>query len=176
MKDGHIFISAGYNKGASLLRLGAGEPAKVWENKEMRNQMNPSVLIDGYLYGIDGNNGGEASLKCLDWKTGAAKWSEKSVGSGSVTMAGGKLIVLSERGELMVARPDPGGFKPESKAKVLNGRCWTVPGSTGCARARVTVSNGRRRTAIPGVATPSGLPGAARAKSAQTWPCRSTGG
>ena len=127
VSDGHIFISAGYNKGAALLKLGGAEPAKVWENKEMRNQMNPSVLVDGHLYGIDGNSDGGPSLKCLEWKTGSPKWSEKSVGSGSVTVAGEKLIVLSEGGDLIVAKPDPGGFKPEAKAKVLSGRCWTVP-------------------------------------------------
>ena len=56
-----------------------------------------------------------------------AKWSEPSVGSGALMAADGKLIVLGDRGELMVAPADPEGFKPTARAQVLGGKCWTVP-------------------------------------------------
>ncbi len=123
---GRLFVSSGYNKGCALLQPGAGEPAKVWENRDMRNMMNPCVLIGGHLYGMDGNNG-EGQLKCLELATGKTLWSEKSTGTGSVTAADGKLIVLSEKGELLIAPADPAGFKPAAKAQVLTGKCWTVP-------------------------------------------------
>lgn len=122
-----IFISSGYNRGAALLNLASGKPALVWENKNMRNHFNPCVLIDGHLYGIDGNAGRGAALRCLDARTGAVKWSEASVGAGSLTAADGKLIVLSERGELLIAPASPDGFKPTGRAQVLGGRCWTTP-------------------------------------------------
>lgn len=125
--DGHVFISSGYNKGAALLKPGSSAPEVVWQSREMRNQMNPSVLVGGHLFGIDGNDGGRAALKCVEFITGKPKWEEKSVDSGSVTVADGKLIVLSETGELIVAEPDPGAFKVISRAKVLSGKCWTVP-------------------------------------------------
>ena len=41
--------------------------------------------------------------------------------------ADGKLIVLGDRGELMVAPASPEGFKPAARAQVLRGTCWTVP-------------------------------------------------
>jgi len=44
-----------------------------------------------------------------------------------VLIAGGKIIGLSERGELMVADATPAGFKPISRAQVLGGKCWTLP-------------------------------------------------
>lgn len=123
----HVFISSGYDKGAALLKLGGGEPEVVWTSKVMRNQMNPCVLLDGHLYGIDGNAGKRPGLKCVEFATGAEKWTDPEIGSGSVAAADGKLIVLSDRGELMVARPSPREFKPHARAKVLGGRCWTVP-------------------------------------------------
>jgi len=46
---------------------------------------------------------------------------------GAVTMADGKLIVLSENGELMVADASPTGFKPISRAQVLGKICWAAP-------------------------------------------------
>jgi outer membrane protein assembly factor BamB len=48
-----LFISSGYNHGGALLQIGDGAPRVVWENKNMSNQMNSSVLIDGHLYGFD---------------------------------------------------------------------------------------------------------------------------
>ena len=42
--------------------------------------------------------------------------------------ADGKLIVLSEGGELVVAKASPRGFNPTGRAKVLEGgQCWIVP-------------------------------------------------
>jgi hypothetical protein len=55
------------------------------------------------------------------------KWKEKTVGKGSLMMADGKLIVLSEKGELLVAEATPTAFKPISRAQVLGGKCWSTP-------------------------------------------------
>ena len=88
----------------------------------MRNHMNSCVLWQGHLYGVDENQ-----LRCLGFENGEVKWTEKSVGKGSLSMADGKLIVLSERGILMVAEATPAGFKPISRAQVLSGKCWTTP-------------------------------------------------
>src|SRR5690606_34175467 len=49
----YVFISTGYSKGSTLLRMTAGDPETVWiNNKNFHNQLNTSVLLDGYLYGI----------------------------------------------------------------------------------------------------------------------------
>ena len=126
VKGSGLFISSGYNKGASVHKLGSRTPSEVWSSKVMRNHMNSCVLIGDYLYGVDGN-AGRAVLKCIALATGKEQWSERSVGAGSLTAADGKLIVLSERGELMVAPASPKGFNPTARASVLSGKCWTVP-------------------------------------------------
>jgi outer membrane protein assembly factor BamB len=127
LKDDYVFVSSGYGKGAALWKLGEGEPKVVWQNKELRNQMNPSVLVNGFLFGVDGDAGSKPSLKCVDFMTGTVKWAEPKVGSGSVTVADNKLIVLSDKGELMIAEASPAAFKPVARAQVLGGKCWTVP-------------------------------------------------
>lgn len=121
-----VFISSGYGKGAALLKLTGGEPETVWKSKMMRNQFNSSVLLDGYLYGIDGDTD-RAGLKCVEFSTGTGKWSEPAISSGALTVANGKLIVLSERGELIVAPAASDAFNPTARAQVLGGKCWTIP-------------------------------------------------
>jgi outer membrane protein assembly factor BamB len=120
-----IFISSGYNRGAALLRIDGGKPQVVWENRSMRNQHNNSVLLDGALYGFDGDS--NSDLKSVDLKTGKVNWSERGLGKGSLMAADGKLIILSERGELVIADADPTAFRPLVRAQVLGGRCWTQP-------------------------------------------------
>ena len=122
-----LFIATGYDKGCALLKMGAGEPASLWKSKALRTQMNPAVLSGTCIYGIDGDAANGATLKCIDWSTGAEKWAESGIGSGALTAAGGKLIVLSERGELLVAPVSSEAFKPTAHAQVLGGKCWTVP-------------------------------------------------
>ncbi len=126
--DGRVFISTGYGKGGALLKPGDGpDPEVVWKSKAMRNQMNPAVLLDGHLYGADGDTGKKGPLKCVAFATGEERWAHPDFGAGAVTIAGGGLIALSERGELMVAPASPEGFRPTGRAQVLGGKCWTVP-------------------------------------------------
>ncbi len=122
-----VFLSTGYGKGGALLQTGAAGPKTIWKTKALHTQMNPAVLLDGCLYGVDGDTTGTASLKCLDLATGAEKWSWPGLGSGALMAADGKLIVLSARGELMVAPVSPAAFKPTARAQVLGGKCWTAP-------------------------------------------------
>src|SRR5262249_14455689 len=81
----HLFLSSGYSKGATLLKLGEGTPKEIWKNKNLRNQFNSSVLLDGFLYGIDGDTTSSAVLKCVELKTGEVRWTQKEIGSGAVT-------------------------------------------------------------------------------------------
>jgi len=122
-----VFVSSGYNHGGSVFDVSVSPPKTVWENKEMRNHFNGCVLFGGFLYGFDGDAGKSSTgLKCLDLETGAVKWAEKT-GVGGLMIADGKLIVLSAKGELMVANATPEAFKPMSRAQVLSGKCWTTP-------------------------------------------------
>jgi outer membrane protein assembly factor BamB len=49
------------------------------------------------------------------------------MGTGSLMIADGKLIILGEKGTLVIAEASPEGFKELASAKILTGKCWTVP-------------------------------------------------
>ncbi len=123
-----VFVSTGYNKGCALWKVGAdGKVSELWRNKNMGNQFNASVLWKGYLYGFHGNIGGGGKLTCMDVNTGEVKWSQPGLGTGSLILADGKLIVLGERGKLVIAPAAPEGYKELASAAILTGKCWTSP-------------------------------------------------
>ena len=117
-----VFISSGYNHGGGVFDISAKPPKEIWNNKNMRNHMNSSVLWQGHLYGVDENQ-----LRCLNFETGELKWTDKASGKGSLILADGKLIVLSEKGELIVADASPEAFKPVARAQIIGGKCWASP-------------------------------------------------
>ena len=117
-----VFISSGYNHGGAVLKVDSQTPEKVWENKNLRNHFNSCVLWQGHLYGPD-----DSGLRCVAFETGELKWSYPEFGKGSLMVADGKLVGLSEKGELIIAEPTPAEFKPIARAQVLKGKCWTTP-------------------------------------------------
>ena len=125
----HIFISSGYGKGATLLKWdGTGSPSTVWKSRDMKTQMNAAILIDGHLYGIDGNERQDGTcLKCMELATGKTLWEEESIGHGTVSVADGNLIVLTEKGELQIARVSTGNYTPYFSQSIVKPKVWTVP-------------------------------------------------
>ncbi|MCD6405160.1 MAG: PQQ-like beta-propeller repeat protein [Planctomycetes bacterium] len=124
-----VFISSGYDKGCALLDFGSGQAKLVWQNKNMRNHFSSCVAIGGHIYGIDGN-AGKGTLTCLEGNTGKKRWSQKT-GFGSLMAAVDKLIILNERGDLIIAEASPASYKEISRCKALtpksSARCWTAP-------------------------------------------------
>jgi outer membrane protein assembly factor BamB len=126
--EDRVFVSSAYSHGSALFRFRGKEIVKLWENKNMRNHFNACVLVGGHLFGVDGDAGGkDAALRCVTLETGALRWTEKSVGSGSLMAADNKLIILGDKGELIIAEASAEEFKPIARAQVLGGKCWTVP-------------------------------------------------
>jgi len=157
-----LFASTGLGTGSALFKFDDSSLTKIWSNKKLQNHINSSVLWEGYIYGIDG-----AKLVCLDFETGRVAWSQKGVGKygSSLTLSDGKLIILTEKGKLIIAEASPKGFKEISSAQILSGRCWTVPVlSNGKIYAR---SNGTGKLVCMDVSAEGT---AAASGSANDWP------
>jgi outer membrane protein assembly factor BamB len=128
--NNRFFISSGYGKGAALVELsGSGNKfttRTVWENINMKNKFNSSVLHEGHVYGLD-----EGILTCLDVNTGARNWKGGRYGYGQVIVASGHLIVLSETGELALVKASPDQYQEVAKFKALEGKTWNYPAIAG---------------------------------------------
>jgi len=128
--DKVFFSGSGAGRQAVLLQLTQDQPKVVWQNKEMTQCWQSSVLVDGYLYGTHAANGGDAkrtSVRCVAFDSGTVKWEQAGFGHAPLIAADGKLIIMDERGELVVAEASPKEFKELARVKVLGGRCWGCP-------------------------------------------------
>ncbi len=127
LPDNKIFISSGYNKGAALIEIQKSDnefqASEAWRSNAMECAFSSPIYIDNYIYGFD-----TATLKCIDPATGEQMWKKFGLGQGSLIYADGKLIVLSEFGDLLFIKPTPQKYLEISKAKLTRrGKCWTPP-------------------------------------------------
>ncbi len=133
-----VFISAGYGKGAALFEVsGSGNSfsAKtIWENNNMKNKFQSSVLYNGYVYGLD-----EGILTCLDVNTGERKWKGGRYGYGQLILASGHLIVITEEGNLVLVKAAPDKHTEVAQIPALQGRSWNVPAM---ANGKLLIRNG----------------------------------
>lgn len=126
--DGGLFCFSGYGQGGVKLELSADGSSvkKAWFSEKLDSRMGAMVLVNGYLYG-SGDVGRE--WRCVDWKTGAEKYADKTIAKGTLIYADGMLYCYSERGELALVEATPAGFKIASQTKVELGtdQHWAHP-------------------------------------------------
>jgi outer membrane protein assembly factor BamB len=117
-----VFLSTCYDTGAILLRVGKEDLTTIWSNDEsLSSHFSTPVHHDGHLYGFHGRQEEGTQFRCVEWKTGKVKWSREGFGCGSLILADGQLIVLSESGDLVLVEPTPKEYREKVRAKVLDG-------------------------------------------------------
>jgi len=132
--DDYVFVSASYGTGAVLLQIGSNKLDQIWASDDaLTNHYSTSVYKDGFLYGYHGRQEEGQSLRCIEFKTGKVRWNVDGFGAGTITLAGNKLLIVREGGELMLAAATPSAFRKISEAKVL----------AQSVRAYPAVANGR---------------------------------
>jgi outer membrane protein assembly factor BamB len=126
LDESRVFLSASYGHGAALLQVSrdsSGWTARpVWSSHRMKNKFTSSVFYQGHLYGLD-----EAILACLDAASGELKWKGGRYGYGQVLLASGHLIVLTERGELVLVRATPERHQELASFSAIEGKTWNHP-------------------------------------------------
>ena len=122
VSDGKLFASTGHEVGCSLYDITGEKPVEIWRNKNMRTSLSSCVLWKGCLYGFD-----DRQMRCIDWKTGEVRWTASDLGWGSMILADGKLIALTEKGMLMAVEAAADAYTLAASVRVLDGRCWSAP-------------------------------------------------
>jgi outer membrane protein assembly factor BamB len=122
----HVFISSGYNRGCTLLKIESDgktlKPRRIYENTQMCNHFSSCVYYQGHLYGFN-----EGMLSCLDFLKGKTAWRERGFNKGALMIADGHLIILGENGKLALAEASPHGYKEKARFQFSENKCWTVP-------------------------------------------------
>lgn len=156
--DDLIFLSAAYETGAALLRVNpSGDGYEVvWRNKRgMATHWSTPIYQDGCVFGFSGRHEGEATLQCVDLKSGELIWETNGYdgpvtdlrtngagdvvdgkgkpatffGRGSKTAVDGKFIILGERGILVLGKMNRDKFELISRAtfKQIRYPAWAAP-------------------------------------------------
>ena len=117
-----IFVSAQYGPGAGVLRVNGSQLTDVWTSDDvLSNHYATSVFYNGYLYGFHGRQEFGPSFRAVEFQTGTVKWTQEQFRAGSVLLAGDRLLITREGGELILASASPQAFKPIARAQILQG-------------------------------------------------------
>jgi outer membrane protein assembly factor BamB len=102
---------------------------KAWTSKESAVNFMSPVAVGQHLYGV----GPRKNLICVDVMSGRQAWSQDGLLAGSANNAhagiiamGEKLLVLTDRGELVLIPADPKEYREIARAAVC-GQNWCNP-------------------------------------------------
>ena len=125
--QGNRILLSSYNHGCALIEV-RDKPELVYEDKKaLRSHLSPGILLGEYLYAFNGEAKTITDFRCIRYATGEVRWSVKDPNNGSLIFFAGKLLILSDKGELIAADPDPASFKLLCRVQVIEGLCWTPP-------------------------------------------------
>ena len=142
-----VFISASYKTGGALLNLlPNGGQSVAWTTQDLSTHFNTAISKDGYLYGFDGRNEPDASLVCLELRTGKVMWRvnpeweetlvvdgvehRQTLGTfrGTLLSVDGKFLCLGEFGHLLWLDLTPKGYKELARTWLFAAReTWALP-------------------------------------------------
>jgi len=115
-----IFISAQYGPGAATLRYDGSSLTELWASDDaLSNHYATSVHHDGILYGFHGRQEFGPGFRAVELRTGKVRWSQDGFQAGSVVLAGNRLVILRESGELVLAAASPDAFRILARAQIL---------------------------------------------------------
>jgi outer membrane protein assembly factor BamB len=129
------------------------EAVSAWENKDLKINLATPVVVGDALY----CQGANRDYICADVKTGKLLWSQAGFGTGrkdyaSTIVAGDRLLVLTEDGQLLLLRPDRTKYSEVGRLQVC-GTTWSHPAF---ADGRLYVRDGRQLFCVelqPGLAS-----------------------
>lgn len=121
------FVNFGDTAGGRMVRLEKNDkllkPVDVWVNKKLNGGISDAVRIGEHFYAANG----KGILAAFRADTGEIVWEQRGFPGAKLVVAGNRLIVLDDEGNLMLARPAKDGLEVISKAAILEKPSWTSP-------------------------------------------------
>ena len=124
-----VFLSACYSVGACVWDFDqALKGREVWrETGRLDSHYATPIFLDGFLYGFHGRQEEGQVLRCIDAATGKVKWSSPELPAGSLLAAARTLVVLTEKGELVLVAANPEKFNVLARGQILGAVTRAVP-------------------------------------------------
>lgn len=134
-----ILITGGHT---ALLNVTTDEAELVWKNDDIQWQFQSAAVHGnhGYGFGLIDWKERRQDFYCFDIRDGNLVWSKTFEIYGAFIIAGGKLIILTGQGTLIIAETSPDGYKEIARKQVIKMQkndtsknyrrqchCWTHP-------------------------------------------------
>lgn len=127
-QNGGLFCFSGYENGGVKIQLSndGRSVEQKWKSDSLQSKMGGAVLLDGKLYG---SGDSKRRWYCLDWESGETVVSYSGLANGVTIAADGKLYLYTDRGEVVLMKPDPKDFKVVSQTILKEGTAqhWAHP-------------------------------------------------
>jgi len=123
-----LLIPTGLGSGTRLVQIAdvVGTPRvdELWTSKDMKPDFNDLLVHKGYLYGFD-----NAIFACIDLKDGKRKWKGGRYEKGQALLLADSdlILVVSERGQLVLLRANPDRLEELAKLPAMDGKTWNHP-------------------------------------------------
>ncbi len=129
--DQILFITSAYNNGSRGLRLSQQGSKTIveelWYQKKMQVHFSNVVRIDDHLYGTSGDFG-PVFLVAIHVELGRIAWKKRDiVGKASILRSGNTLLMVDEKGKLVLATVSPQGVTVQAEHQLVDGRIWAAP-------------------------------------------------
>ena len=118
-----VLVSESYGPGTSLLRFGVEGPEGyelVWKDpprdQSLQQHWSTPIYDQGILYASSGQSSGEAELRAVEMATGKVLWREGGLGRSTLLWVDDHLLVLTEKGQLLLLEADPERYAPVAQA------------------------------------------------------------
>jgi outer membrane protein assembly factor BamB len=139
-RDPDLMLASPFRQPATQWRVQVGPDDEVkcptrWVSPEFSNDIVSSVLYRDHIFGFDlkqlqasPHRPSRGTFKCLEWATGKVCWSTDRVGQASVLAADDKLYLLSDTGNLILARADLSAYHEPARVSLFEDEMsWTPP-------------------------------------------------
>ena len=126
--NGDLLVSVSESSGLRRLAVaqssGAWTVQERWTSEDIYPWFNDLVVHKGYAFGFNGS-----SLVCINLEDGKLKWKGKRYGYGQLVLLPEQdvLLILSEQGELALAKAAPDQFTELAHFPALEGKTWNHP-------------------------------------------------
>ncbi len=113
MHGNAFFLSSCYDVGAGVWQVGNdGQLTNLYKRQGVLDcHFATPVFHEDHLYGFHGRQERGQELRCVKWATGDVQWRSDTMAAGTVSFADGKLLIVTEKGELIVAEASSKAFK-----------------------------------------------------------------